>query len=271
MTKLYGIDVSHHQGNIDWDRVKEEGKTKFVMIRLGHGSNGGTLDREFKDNVHGAERVGIPWGAYFYSYALNLTQVKQEAKYVIDVLKDYSPDYPIAFDMEDADGYKKNNGMPSNSQLVSMCVTFMDMLEKAGYYSILYAGRSWLNSQLKSSKLDKYDKWLADWYKDQSEYKGNYGMWQYTDKGRVAGISGLVDMNVAFIDYEKVIQPNKKPIVQPKPEYINSYKVKLGDTLSGIATKHNTTIKRIMQLNPSIKNANTIWANQVIKIPTRKK
>lgn len=270
MTKIYGMDVSHHQGNIDWDKVKGEGKVKFVMIRLGHGSNGGTLDREFKDNVKGAERVGIPWGVYFYSYALTVDQVKKEAKYVIDVLKDYSPDYPIAFDMEDADGYKKNNGMPSNAQLVAMCDTFMSMLEDAGYYSILYASRSWLNSQLKSAKLNKYDKWLAEW-RDTASYKGNHGMWQYTDKGRVAGISGLVDMNIAYVDYEKVIKPNKKPVVKPKPEYINQYKVKLGDTLGAIASRYGTTVKRIMQLNPSIKNANQIWAGQVLKIPTRKK
>ena len=268
MTKIYGMDISKHQGNIDWDRVKAEGKVKFAMIRLGYGLN--TLDPTFKENVKEAERVGIPWGAYFYSYALNVDQAKTEAQFVLDVLKDYPPDYPIAFDMEDADGYNKNRGMPSNAQLVSICDTFMGMMEKAGYYTMLYASRSWLNSQLKSTKLNKYDKWLAEW-RDQATYKGTYGMWQYTDQGKVSGISGHVDLNIAYVDYEKVIKPTKKPVVKPKPEYINSYKIKLGDTLGGIATKYGTTTKRIMQLNPSIKNANRIFAGQVIKIPTRKK
>ncbi|MFB6465398.1 GH25 family lysozyme [Cytobacillus sp. Hz8] len=107
MIKRKGMDVSEHKGKVDWDKAKADG-IEFAMIRLGIGSDIKSQDdAQFERNVKEAERVGIPWGAYLYSYALNVTEAKSEAGHFIRLLKGKHPSYPIAFDMEDADHYKQ--------------------------------------------------------------------------------------------------------------------------------------------------------------------
>ncbi|GGB26988.1 hypothetical protein GCM10011409_00330 [Lentibacillus populi] len=267
-----GIDVSSHQGNINWDKVKADG-IKFAMIRMGIGSDIESQDdARFERNVKECERVGIPWGAYLYSYALNTTQAKSEAAHALRLLKGKNPTYPIAFDMEDADHYKRNHGMPSNATLVDICHTFLDIVEDAGYYVSLYASLSWLNGKLKSSKLNRFDKWVAQW-NDKCTYKGSYQMWQYTSSGKVNGISGRVDMNYAYRDFERYTsgkkedavdksKPAKKPASKPKT---STYTVKSGDTLSEIAVKFGTTTSKLADLN-GISNPNKIYAGQKIKV-----
>ena len=102
-------------------------------------------------------------GAYLYSYALTVEQAKSEAAHVLRLLKGKKPSYPIAFDMEEQTVIRKNtaHGMPRNATLVSICGTFLSAIEKAWYYAVLYASKSWLDNQLKNSKLDRYDKWVA--------------------------------------------------------------------------------------------------------------
>jgi GH25 family lysozyme M1 (1,4-beta-N-acetylmuramidase) len=205
MTQIKGIDVSKHQGVIDWDKVKAAG-IQFAMLRLGIGSDMVSQDDpQFERNVKECERVGIQWGAYLYSYALSAEQAKSEATHALRLLKGKNPSYPIAFDMEDADGYKKKNGMPSNAELVNICKTFLSIVEGAGYYVSLYASLSWLNNQLNDSSLDRYDKWVAQWGPNCT-YGKTFGMWQYTSDGVVNGINGRVDMNYAYRDFS-----NKAP------------------------------------------------------------
>lgn len=267
-----GIDVSHHQGVIDWSAVKEQDIVKFVMVRLGYARK---LDRQFTRNVQKLKEVGIPFGVYHYSYALNVEQAEEEADFVLHVLKQHGLDkgkmkLPVAFDMEDADGYKKTNGMPTRAMMVKMCEAFLLKVEKAGYYASLYASRSWLNNQLKSEKLDRFDKWLADW-NPTPKYEGKFNMWQYTDSGRVNGIKGGVDMNIAYYDFgvlKGYVKP--KPVAKPKPKpTFKYYKIKSGETLGGIAKKYGVSVEYMMSINPNIRNKNLIYAGQQIKVPNK--
>jgi GH25 family lysozyme M1 (1,4-beta-N-acetylmuramidase) len=256
--ELRGIDVSKHQGKIDWDKVKNEG-IDFVMIRMGYGLD--STDEQFERNVKECERVGIPWGCYFYSYALNQNDVKKEIEHTKKLLKNKKPQFPIAFDMEDADGYKQKHGMPKAEELVEICYSWLSEIEKEGYYVSLYANRSWLNGRLKSKRLDRFDKWLAEWA-DKPTYKGSYNLWQYSSDGLINGIDENVDLNVAYTDFK--FKHKKKLIQEYKP-----YKVKTGDTLSKIASNHNTTTKELMKLNPQIKDKDVIYHDGMLLVPVK--
>lgn len=211
LVRTKGIDISSLNGDVNLRNLKESGYD-FAMIRCGFGSDSSYQDdKQFEANVQKCESLGIPWGAYLYSYALNTSDAVSEAKHVIRLLKGKKPILPIAFDMEDADGYKKNNGMPSNSTLVSICKTFLSEIKKAGYYPMLYASLSWLNNQLNdSSLLNSYDVWVAQW-NSECNYLKPYGMWQYggetnfIESNSIAGI-GVVDKNYCYKDYPSIIK-----------------------------------------------------------------
>lgn len=211
LVKSKGIDISSLNGDVNLRNLKESGYD-FAMIRCGFGSDSSYQDdKQFEANVQKCESLGIPWGAYLYSYALNTSDAISEAKHAIRLLKGKKPTLPIAFDMEDADGYKKNNGMPSNSTLVSICKTFLSEIKKAGYYPMLYASLSWLNNQLNdSSLLNSYDVWVAQW-SSECNYLKPYGMWQYggetnfIESNSIAGI-GVVDKNYCYKDYPSIIK-----------------------------------------------------------------
>lgn len=196
-----GIDISHNNGTVNLKKAKNDG-IEFVMIRMGYGDDQKSQDDEqFEKNVKKAESNNIPWGAYFYSYALTQQDVKSEIKHAKRLMKDKKPQYPVAFDMEDADGYKEKNGMPSNKTLANICADWLNAMEDEGYYVSLYASRTWLENQLDQSNLVKFDKWLADWNKSPQYKYDDYTMWQYTSTGSVNGIPGNVDRNISYTDY----------------------------------------------------------------------
>lgn len=214
---MKGIDVSKHQGDIDWEKVKKDG-IEFAIIRICYGQK--AVDEKAIKNIEECIRVGIPFGVYTYSYALNLDNAVNEANLVINTLKPYKDkiEFPVIVDMEDADGYKNRNGMPSNDTLVDICVQECEMFEEAGYYAMIYANKSWFDSKLKSSKLDKFDKWIAWWNKSASFDKNTYGIWQYTSSGSVDGISGRVDMNESYKDYPSIIRGKKTTSTENEPK-----------------------------------------------------
>lgn len=221
------IDLSEHNGRVDFDRVKASG-IYGVMIRTGWGTS--YEDKQFRRNVAECKRVGLHFGFYHYSYALTVEGAKREADFCLDLIKGMNPDLPVAFDMEDADGYKVRHGFPSNQVLQDSCVAFLDAIENAGYYAILYASLSWLNGYLNSSKLDKYDKWVAQW-NSTCTYGKPYGMWQYTDQGVVEGSSPRTDCNWVYKDYPSLIKGNggTAPVEPPKPQVPSPSKFKVGD------------------------------------------
>ena len=192
--ELTGIDVSDHQGTINWDAVKKDG-IDFAIIRCGYGKNDPSQDdKQFARNIAECERLNIPYGIYLYSYALDVEGAKAEAVHALRLIKGHNPELGIWIDMEDADGYKKRNGMPSNRTLVDICITFCDIMKSNGYKTGVYANLNWLMNQLNDSRLDTYNKWVAQW-NATCTYTKKFVMWQYTSKGTVEGIKGPVDMD----------------------------------------------------------------------------
>ena len=213
-----GLDVSSHNGNVNWDAVKNAGYGDFAIIRLGIGNDFLTQDdSKFERNVQACERLGIPYGVYIYSYALNTGDAMSEANHTLRQLKKVGPNfkYGVWFDMEDADNYKKNHGMPDNSTLVDICYTFCDIIEKSGYYTGIYASLSWLNNEIRSPKLDRFDKWVAQWNNTGCTYKGVYSIWQYTSDCMIGG--KRFDANELHRDFAtggETPQPAPTPSVQ---------------------------------------------------------
>ena len=207
-----GIDISAHQGNIDLAALKNQ--IDFVIIRVGYGVSG-TIDDKFKRNADLCKSLGIPFGFYWYSYALDESGAKKEAEHILNAIAPYkdSYSYGVWFDMEDADGYKRKHGMPSNSTLRAMCAAFCKKVQDAGYYTGVYASSSWFNNQLNGSELDKYDKWTAQWPTsggkqtalNTSSSKRNSSLWQFTSQARFSGYNGYLDANYAYYDYPSLV------------------------------------------------------------------
>ena len=257
-----GIDISHHQGDINFDKLK--GNIDFAMVRTSYGSF--YEDKKYKRNIKELERVKIPYGLYHFSYATNVESAKKEATGFINIIKKYNPLYPVVIDIESS----SRTSNVRNDTLVDITSTICSMIESAGYYVMIYANKDYLTGKLNSSKLDRYDKWLAEW-SSKPTYNKSFGMWQYSSKGSMPGIVGNVDLNIAYKDYPSIIS-NKKPDTSSsdrKEEDSNSvinYVVKKGDTLSAIAGKYNTNYKSLAEYN-NIKNPNKIYPGQIIKIP----
>lgn len=193
---LKGIDVSEHNGSINWGVTSQY--IDFAMLRAGWGYY--QSDRFFTTNFNGASSYGVPIGIYHYSYALNLEEAKREADGLIAALQGKNIQYPVFIDMEDADGYKERNGMPSNQMLQEICIYFCERLTAAGYTAGVYANLNWWTNRLDNPELDKYVKWVAQW-NSTCTYSKPYQMWQYSNNGSVPGISGRVDMNYSYTGF----------------------------------------------------------------------
>lgn len=257
-----GIDISCHNGEVDMRKVKESG-VEFVIIRLGYGKYDTQIDTRFYENYRKARTEGIPVGVYLYSYAVNSEDAIKEAELVINRVKDLEIEYPIYIDMEDADHYKLKKSVTNNT-CIDICEEFCKKIEEAGYYAGIYANLNWLNNRINSDRLDRFDKWVAQW-SNKCDYSKTYGMWQYSSKGKVEGILGNVDLNYALIDYVKIIK--NAGLNRPKNKEIIYY-VKTGDNLSKIANKYNITWNEIYELNKEIigDNPNLIKPNQKLII-----
>ena len=199
-----GIDVSRHNGVIDWAKVKADG-VKFAMIRAGYGA--GNIDGKFVRNITECNRLGIPCGVYWFSYALNTEMAKKEAQYCLKAVKPYKLEYPIAFDLEyDTVDYAAKQGVTITKQLATELVrAFCGEIEKAEYFAVNYANIDYLKRYFDDSLMQKYGLWLAAWTNDaQPAYKCY--MWQYSSTGKVSGISGNVDMNRGYVDFPTLIK-----------------------------------------------------------------
>ncbi len=198
-------DISEHNGYIDFSKLKNE--VDGVIIRVGFGTVREDVRwREYADN---ALREGIPFGFYWYSYALNEQNAIDEANMFLNAISGYKPEYPIFIDMEDADYWKQNQGSQYMANTWSgrekIIKIHVEEYQRRGYFAGVYASRSWFDSM--SSDLDKYTRWVAHWTGDSSSYQGSgYGIHQYTSNGSVGGISTRVDLNVSFIDYPSIIK-----------------------------------------------------------------
>lgn len=215
---MYGIDISKHNGNINLEPYKGQ----FVIIRVGYGHF--HLDEKFERNVNECKRLGIPFGVYHYSYALNEAEAEAEARGVLNAISKYKNDIKVGvwFDMEDADGYKKKHGFKfSNSTIAPICFKFCKMIEDAGYYSGIYTSSSWL--QYVNGLNDRFDKWVANWGSNngcqQTNTSQNGTIQQYTSKP--------LDKNIMYADISRYsrgnttpVKPQLKPIEQIANEVI---------------------------------------------------
>ena len=253
-----GIDISHHQGDIDFDSLK--GNIDFAMVRTSYGLF--YEDKKYKQNIKGLERISVPYGFYHFSYATSVESAKKEAEGFINIIKKYNPTYPVVIDIE----WSNRTENVRADTLISITDTICSMIEKAGYYAMIYANLDYFNNKLNDSRLDKYDKWLAEW-KSNPTYKKSFGIWQYSSKGQIPGINGNVDLNISYKDYPSIIKGKKTDDNRndtSKTDEIN-YVVKKGDTLSLIASKYNTTYQKLASYN-NISNPNKIYPGQIIKI-----
>lgn len=197
VTQVKGIDVSYHNGKINWKKVKKSGIT-FAIIRLGYGTRkGGIVDSKLDYNYKQARKYGIKVGFYLYSYADNTKEAKNEAKFTAKLLEKYTKfDYPIVFDFENPYRNKKKY-KKSNTKIIS---TYCNYLEKKGYDTCVYSYLDFLKKSVDYKKVSKYGIWLARWTGNPKKFNNggipNVQLWQYSDNGRINGIQGAVDMNV---------------------------------------------------------------------------
>lgn len=204
MAEFKGIDVSKYQGVIDWNKVKASGQS-FAFIRVGWCNYDGTItegiDPYYKANMEGAIKAGLDVGVYVYSYAKTTAAAQVCANKVLELVKPYKLTMPIAWDYEDSKTYA-SLGKATNS---AICKAFLDVIQKANYYAILYTYTSFINAYLDWNSLTAYDKWIAD-YRGYCGYTGVYSIWQYSSDGTVPGISGRCDMNIMYKDLPSLIR-----------------------------------------------------------------
>lgn len=196
---LKGIDISKHNGSVDFDKLKNDG-VKFVIIRGGYGSLEKQKDERFEDYYKKAKQSGLPVGAYWYSYAINTNEAQAEAEMCLKVIKNKQFEYPIYFDLEEPSAFK--TGKKNCSEMVK---AFCNLLEKSGYFAGLYMSRYYLQNYITDEVAKRYALWIAE-YNSSCNYKGDYGMWQYSSSGKVSGVKGNCDMDRCFVDYPSIIK-----------------------------------------------------------------
>ena len=200
-----GVDVSSNNGAVNFSALKAAGRS-FVMVRVGygmHGSNGfyGYISQVFASQLQAAQAAGLETGVYWYSCALTPAEARVEAEACLQAIAPYQLTYPVAFDQE----YQEGLNALSRQQRTDICKAFLDVAEQAGYYAILYASTNWFQQFLYDDQLTRYDHWVAQ-YAPKLTYQGPVGIWQYSGSGQIAGISGQIDLDIAYQDYPAVIR-----------------------------------------------------------------
>lgn len=216
MTK-YGIDISKHNGLIDFQKVRNSGNVDFVVLRAGYGKLGSQKDSRFEEYYENCRKLGIPVGAYWYSYAKTVTEAEQEARAFLECIKGKSFEYPLYFDIEEKTAF--NQGIFICS---AMAEKFCDVLEKAGYFAGIYASKSHLETYLSAEVRQRFAVWVAHYGVSKTSYNGIFGMWQKSETGRIDGISGNVDLDECYADYPEIIRgggfngfPKPEKIAEP--------------------------------------------------------
>lgn len=202
MSKI-GVDVSTHNGSNDWSKAKDE--IDFAIIRAGYSNS---FDAKVTDNIKGCRENGIPYGLYWFSYALSIDDAVREADTLCDFADMCDTSYPLCYDWEyDSDTYAAKCGIKmSNARREQFARAFLNRVEERGYYAMLYTNVDYLSKGF-SKLVNKYDVWLAHW--DVSQPSRTCGIWQKTSNGFVGGI-GRCDVNIAYKDYPYIISTMKK-------------------------------------------------------------
>ncbi|MGG3642049.1 GH25 family lysozyme [Bacillus gobiensis] len=264
-----GIDVSHWQGNIDWKRVAADG-ISYAFLKATESTN--YIDDTFYKNADGARAAGIKAGAYHFARFGSKEEAIAEAKHFLNAVKKTILSYPLVLDLE------VNQKKVSKGALTDAAVVFLEAIENAGYFAMLYTGKSFLESALDESKLKQYAKWIARYNRELGRAAD---IWQYSSEGKVNGIRGNVDMNLCYHDglramaggegfKQDSVQPSKQTN-KPTQEKQSSapkqtvYTVERGDNLSKIAKRFKTSVEALQRLN-NIKNKDLIFLGQKLKV-----
>ena len=209
---MKGIDVSVHNGVIDWAKVKSAA-IEFAIIRAGYGKVISQKDPKFETNYAGATAQGIPVGAYWYSYAVTPAEAEQEAHIFLEAIKGKKFEFPVYLDIEERRTF--NTGKNNVNAIIR---AFCDVVEKAGYWVGIYASRSAVQTYISTENQQKYALWVAEWG-TKCNYSGTYGIWQNSEIGRISGISGKVDTDICYVDYPMIIKAaGKNGYTKPEPE-----------------------------------------------------
>ncbi len=200
---VLGIDVSKYQGTINWTAVKNSG-VKFVIIRCGYrGWGSGVLvrDENFDSYIKGATSAGLDVGIYIFSQAINEKEAIEEASYIVECAKGYNVKLPLFIDIETSggNGSGRADGI-SYEQRTVVAKAFCQTVKNSGYRAGVYANKNYLTNKFDANQLSGYYIWLAH-YVEQTNYNGKYDIWQYSSKGSISGISGNVDVNLAYTLY----------------------------------------------------------------------
>ena len=219
---LKGIDVSEHQGNINWDSVKSQ--ISFAILRLGWigNKNNHTLDEQFERNYSECKRLGIPVGVYVYNYCNCEDTAKAGANWALQHLQGKSLELPVYIDMEDSSITELGK-----DKLTNICIAFNTTIEQAGFWAGVYANLNWYNNYLNKDTIkSKYTTWIAHYTSGDNKYEGEYDIWQNSSSGKINGISGNVDTNYMYRDLMSEIgntkQTETKSIDQLAQEVIDN-------------------------------------------------
>ncbi len=200
-SNLYGIDISYHNGEIDFSKIKS--KVDFVIMRSGYGNK--TIDsKEVKFDLYyeEAKKNNIPVGTYWYCYAYTPEEALIEAKTFLNKVKGKKFEFPVYYDVEEKEIL--DTGSDNVNALIN---TFCEELEKNNYYCGLYSSSNYLNNLISEEIKQKYAIWVAHWKVDKPSYEGPWGIWQYTSDGNMDGVeSERLDLDIAVINYEPIIK-----------------------------------------------------------------
>ena len=232
------IDVSKWQGTINWATVKSAG-VRHAMIRAGYGNSVRQIDPQFKRNAAQCIALGIDWGVYWYSYATSPAQACQEARCCLQVIKGLKPTMPVAYDIE----YEPGILALSNAKRTAMVKAFLEEIEAAGYYGILYASTDFIRNRLNWRELAQYDVWAAQ-YGSRCTCPLPYGIWQYSSQNAlgIPGFGKSLDCNHVYKNYPAIIQsaglngftapdPDPAPDLSTMRQILTIGPVTMGDAL----------------------------------------
>ena len=203
------IDVSEHQGIIEWEKVKPY--IDGAILRAGYGSKG-KADKRWAYNVSECNRLGIPCGAYWFSYAKSADEAKAEAEHLLAAVKPYRMELPLCYDFEyvSIDNAESQDVKVDKEFTTALAITFCSTIEYGGYWALNYTNQDFLKRLYDGDLLSVYGLWLAAWKLSASSDLSNppraCSIWQYSNVGSIPGITGNVDLNESYIDFPQAIR-----------------------------------------------------------------
>lgn len=285
--EVKGVDISKWQGSVNMSELDKD--VDFVIIKSSFGKEMNQIDPKFMEFYNLAEQQGISKGAYHYGYAISVEEALQEADVFLNTVKGLRFDYPVYYDVEDAN----TMGTLSKDLLTDVVFAFLEKVESAGYHVGLYANYNWVTTKLNMDKLQRFDLWIAR-YNDTLGYTGNDGaeVWQYSSKGTGSeyGVSSTnIDLDVSYRDYPSIIKaegrngygtvqvvPAQSIVVQPSRTYthcigehivFSTYYNSSTDTVdkahgSDELNRNHGVITRIVDaVNPYLLDDGLCWVN----------